>query len=187
MVRMVVIFTVVSLLACCTKSSKPDELRSDRGYTIFFAESYYVDVEVSFEDAWVAVLAALEGLGWDVDSRIEASGAITTKEATVGTNRDRYACRQWPGSRTRVDEMTSKLALHLGSEDGRVTRVRALADIRGRYVYVTSRGEEKVGGWWPCTSTGEMESELFDDVLLRLEPLRYDPPVYRKWEPRRDR
>jgi hypothetical protein len=78
--------------------------------------------------------------------------------------------------------MTARLAVHVGSDDGDVTRVRALADIQGRYVYVTSRGEERVGGWWPCTSTGEMESELFDAVLLRLEPLKYVPPVYRKWK-----
>jgi hypothetical protein len=182
MVRAFVLFVMLPLLACCTKSSKPEEFRSDRGHVVFFAESYYIDVELSFEDVWPTVLAALDDLDWVVDGQSEPSGEITTKEMTIGTNRDRYACRQWPGSRTRVDEMTSKLSLHVASDDGVVTRIRVLADINGRYIYIGSSGEEKVGGWWPCTSTGEMESEFFDALLVRLEPLKYDPPVYRKWE-----
>lgn len=181
---MIVMFTMVSFLVSCSKSSKPDDFRSDRGYTVFFAGSYYIDVEVPFEDAWGTAIAALNDLEWEVDVQSETSGQITTKELTIGTNRDRYACRQWPGSRTRVDEMSSKLSLQIGSDDGTVTRVRALADIRGRYVYVASTGEEKVGGWWSCTSTGELESELFDAFLLRLEPLKYEAPVYRKWKSR---
>jgi hypothetical protein len=181
MVRTLTLITVVSLLVSCTKSSTPDEFRSDRGYVVSFAESYYIDVQVPFDEVWAVALAALGDLGWVVDTQIETSGVITTTEMTVGTNRDRYACRQWPGSATRVDEMTAKLALHVGSEDGAVTRVRALADIQGRYTYIASRGQEKIGGWWPCTSTGEMESEFFDALLLRLEPLKYEAPVYRKW------
>ncbi len=182
MARSTAILLALSLLSSCTKSSKLEELRSDRGYVVTFAESYYVDVEVPFDDTWATVLAALSDVGWTVETEVETSGLITTEETPIGTNRDRYACRQWPGSRTRVDEMTSKLAIHLGSDDGTVTRIRALADIKGRYTYLTSRGDEKVGGWWQCTSTGEIESELFDAVLLRLEPLKYDPPVYRKWK-----
>lgn len=175
------IFLVVS----CTKTSKPEEFRSDRGYKIMFEESYYVVVDVPFEDAWMAVLLSLEDLDWTVGTQIETSGMIATEEQTIGTNRDRYACRQWPGSRTRVDEMKCKLAVHVGSADGGATRIRASTSIEGRYVYLSSNGEEKIGGWWQCTSTGAIEGELFDAVLSRLEPLQYDQGVYRRWMSRR--
>jgi hypothetical protein len=184
MQRGTIVLAALFLLSACGKPSTPDEFRSDQGYVILYAESYYVDVEVPFQNAWSAVRAALNDYGWEIDTEAETSGAMTTKEQTIGTNRDRYACRQWPGSTTRVDEMNAKLSIHVGSGDGRVTRIRALADINGRYIYLTSWGEEKVGGWWPCTSTGELESELFDATLTRLEPLRYVPPVYRKQKPR---
>jgi hypothetical protein len=181
MIRVTAMLMALSLICSCTKTVTPEELRTQRGYTYFFTESYYIDVGVPFDDAWAATLAALQDLGWTVDMEVETSGLITTKETTIGTNRDRYACRQWPGSATRVDEMEAKLVIHAGSEDGTIIRITALADINGRYTYINSRGEEKVGGWLPCTSTGEMESELFDAVLLRLEPLKYVAPVYRKW------
>ena len=180
--RLTTIILALSLLSSCTKSTKPAVLRSDHGYAVSFSESYYVDVEAPFEDAWATVVASLEDLEWTVATAVETSGLIATEETTIGTNRDRYACRQWPGSNTRVDEMTCKLTVHVGSDDGEVTRIRALADIKGRYTYISSSGEEKVGGWLPCTSTGEIETELLDTVLMRLEPLKYESPVYRKWK-----
>ena len=169
------------LLISCTKSSKPEKFLSDRGYQVFFDQSYYVELEMPFDDVWATVVVALQDIGWNVDAQTEISGMMTTGMATIGTNRDRYACREWPGSRTRVDEMRCKLAVHVAAENETVTRVRASADIEGRYVYFTTRGDEKVGGWWPCSSTGKIESELFDALLSRFEPLKYDPPVYRRW------
>jgi len=165
----------------CTRSTKSEEIVSHHGYTFFFEREYYVDVEASFDDVWATVLSSLGDLEWTVDSQVETAGMITTKEATIGTNRDRYACRSWPGSATRVDEMRCTLAVHLGTTEGTVTRVRAFANLEGRYLYVSSVGEEKVGGWWPCTSTGEIEGEFFDALLSRLEPLKFESPVYRKW------
>jgi hypothetical protein len=169
------------LLISCTKSSKPEKFLSDRGYQVFFDQSYYVELEMPFADVWATVLVALQDLDWNVDTQTETAGMIMTGTATIGTNRDRYACPEWPGSATRVDEMRCKLAVHVAHENETVTRVRASTDIHGRYVYLTSRGDEKVGGWWPCTSTGKIESELFDALLSRFEPLKYDPPVYRRW------
>jgi hypothetical protein len=172
---------VLSLLAVvsCTKTSKPEEFRSDRGYRIMFDEAYYVTVDTPFEDAWSAVRKALEDLGWPIASEDEPSGMIATDEIEIGTNRDPYACRQWPGSLTRVDEMKCRLTVHVGAEDGQLMRIRAATHIEGRYVYLSSNGEEKVGGWWECTSTGEIESEFFDAVLSHLEPLKYNNQIYR--------
>jgi len=178
---------VLSLLVVvsCAKSSKPEEFRSDGGYKILFDESYYVAVGVPFEDAWMAVLLSLADLDWPVRTQIETSGMIATEEITIGTNRDPYACRQWPGSQTRVDEMKCKLVALVGSEDGVVTRIRVSTSIEGRYVYVSSEGDEKIGGWWRCTSTGEIEGELLDAILSRLEPLQYQQGLYRRGSSRR--
>ena len=180
MSRITAVILSIVFFSSCAKTSKPDEFRSDRGYKILVDESYYVALEVPFEDAWAAVRMSLEELGWTVATEIETSGMIATEETTIGTNRDPYACRQWPGSRTRVDEMKCRLSVQVGSDDA-VTRIRASTHIEGRYVYLSSSGEEKIGGWWECTSTGEIEGELFDAVLSRLEPLKYEPPVYRRW------
>lgn len=170
----------IILSASCAKTSKPEEFRSDRGYKIFFDQSYYIALEVPFEDAWSAVRMSLADLDWNVETEIETSGMIATEEQTIGTNRDPYACRQWPGSQTRIDEMKCRLSVQVGSDEG-VTRIRASTHIEGRYVYISSTGEEKIGGWWECTSTGEIEGELFDAVLSRLEPLKYESSVYRRW------
>jgi hypothetical protein len=172
----------LALLAAisCARSSQPEEVVSDRGYKFLFEKDYYFDVELPFEDVWANVLSALEDLEWETDSEVQTAGMIVTKETTIGTNRDRYACRQWPGSATRVDEMRCRLAIQVGSGDGTITRVRAFANLEGRYLYISSIGDERVGGWWPCTSTGVIEAELFDDLLSRLEPLIYSPPVYRR-------
>ncbi len=167
------------LVSSCTKSSKRDEVVSDRGYAILADDAFYVIVEVPYEDAWVNALLALEDLDWPIDTETDASGFTTTEVVEMGTNRDRYACRVWPGSRTRVDALRSKLVVHIESVSATVTKVRALANIEGRYVYWNSRGEEKVGGWWQCTSMGEIESELFDAFLTRFEPIWYDQPVFR--------
>jgi hypothetical protein len=175
-----VLVLVIIVSASCTKTSKPEEFRSDRGYRIFFDRSFYVTLEVPFEDAWSAVRWSLGDLDWVVETEIESSGMIATAEQTIGTNRDPYACRQWPGSQTRVDEMKCRLSVRVGTENN-LTLVRASTHIEGRYVYLSSTGEEKIGGWWECTSTGEIEGELIDAVLSRLEPLRYESSVYRRW------
>jgi hypothetical protein len=177
--KIVALVLSVAVSASCAKTSKPDEFRSDRGYEIFFEESYYVTLDVAFEDVWSAVRMSLADLDWNVADEVESSGMIATDEQTIGTNRDPYACRQWPGSQTRIDELKCRLTVQIGTEDD-LTRIRASTRIEGRYVYLSSTGEEKIGGWWECTSTGEIEGELFDAVLSRLEPLRYDPPVYRR-------
>ncbi|MBP2680597.1 MAG: hypothetical protein H6Q78_460 [Candidatus Krumholzibacteriota bacterium] len=179
MCRIAVLVLAIIVSASCSKTSKPDEFRSDRGYRILFDESYYVTLDVPFEDAWSAVRMSLEDLGWSVENEVETSGIIETEETTIGTNRDPYACRQWPGSRTRVDEMTCRLSVQVSEESG-AARIRASTHIAGRYVYLSSTGEEKIGGWWECTSTGEIEGELFDAVLSRLEPLRYESSLYRR-------
>jgi hypothetical protein len=178
-VALVVLFAFASY--SCTRSTKPDEIVSHHGYRFFFEKDYYVDVEASFDDVWATVISSLGDLEWRIDSQVETAGMIITKEETIGTNRDRYACRSWPGSATRVDEMRCTIAVHVGASEGAATRVRAFANLEGRYLYVSSVGEEKVGGWWPCTSTGEIEGEFFDALLSRLEPLKFVSPVYRKW------
>ncbi len=179
--RIAVALVAVVALSSCTKLLKSNEFVSDRGYKIAFDKSYYVEVELPFDDVWATLHVVLPELGWTVATDIETSGTIATEEATIGTNRDRYACREWPGSATRVDEMRCKIAIHVRRESDTVTRVEALADISGRYVYLSSTGEEKVGGWWQCNSTGAIESELFDAFLTRFEPLKYEAPVYHRW------
>jgi hypothetical protein len=168
------------LVSACTKSSKPDEIVTNRGYAVLADDAFYVTVEAPYEDARATALLALEDLDWTIDTEADASGFITTGVLEMGTNRDRHACRGWPGSRTRVDLLRSKLVVHIEPVSDTVTKVRALANIEGRYVYWSSTGEEKIGGWWQCTSTGEIESELFDALLTRFEPIWYDPPVFRR-------
>ena len=177
--RLAVALVCLLLVSSCTRSSKRDEVVSDRGYAISADDAFYVIVEAPHEDAWMNVLLALEDLGWPIDTETDASGFITTEVVEMGTNRDRYACREWPGSRTRVDLLRSKLVVHIESVSDTVTRVRAFTNIEGRYVYWNSLGEERVGGWWQCTSTGEIESELFDAFLTRFEPIWYDRSVFR--------
>ncbi|UCH83988.1 MAG: hypothetical protein JSW50_16390, partial [Candidatus Latescibacterota bacterium] len=59
------------------------------------------------------------------------------------------------------------------------------ADIEGRYVTSGSGSVERVAGWFRCVSTGQMEGEVFDAVLGRLEPLWYDNIIYRRGAPGR--
>lgn len=178
-IRFIITFVCVLIASSCAKSSKPDDVVSDRGYPISFDETFYVVVETSFDDAWARARAALEDLGWPIDTESETSGMVTTDVVEMGTNRDRYACRQWTGSRTRLDVLRCKLIVQVTPSDETAIRVRARADIEGRYVYWTSRGDERVGGWWQCTSTGEIESEFFDAFLARFEPLQYEEPLFR--------
>ena len=180
MSRIAALVLSLVLLSSCTKTSKPEEFRSDKGYKIFFDRSYYITLDVPYEDAWSTVRMSLGDLDWVVESEDETSGTIETEDQTVGTNRDPYACRRWPGSLTRIDEMQCRLRVQVSSENG-LTLIRAATRIQGRYVYLSSTGEERIGGWWECTSTGEIEGELFDAVLSRLEPLKYESPVYRRF------
>lgn len=180
MQRTLVMLAAILFLGSCGGSSNPDRFRSDQGYEVYYNDLYYVNVEVPFEDAWAAVRIALRELEWEIESEDVVSGTVITREQTIGTNRDRYACRQWPGSTTRVDEMGAKLSIHVGQDDSMITHIRAMADIQGRYTYISSTGEERIAGWWSCVSTGELESELFDAALVKLEPLRFVAPVYKR-------
>ena len=183
MSRIARILVNLVLASSCSKSANPDKIVSDHGYPFLFDETYYVDVEIPYEDAWVNIFFALEDFEWPIEYESKTTGTITTETVDIGTNRDRYACRQYLDSRTRVDAMTCQLRVQVSRVDEVVTRVRILADIRGRYVYLTSRGDEKVGGWWQCSSTGEIEGEIFDSFLSRVEPIKYVAPVYRRWSP----
>lgn len=179
--RIACILVILVVASSCSKTATPDNVVTDHGYTFLFDETYYVDVEIPYKDAWFNILYALEDYEWPIEYDSELSGTITTEQTDIGTNRDRYACRQYMDSRTRVDAMTCRLRVQVSPVDEIVTRIRIQAEIQGRYVYVTSRGDEKVGGWWKCTSTGEIEGEIFDSFLSRVEPIKYVAPVYRPW------
>ena len=185
MIRCAFILVILGLLLSCSNSADPDRIMSDRGNPYLFDETYFIDVEVPYEDAWFNLLYSIEELAWPIEYESKTAGTITTGTLDIGTNRDRYACRQWLDSRTRVDKMTCKLQIQVAPGDNGVTRIRIQAEIRGRYVYVSSRGDERVGGWWLCTSTGEVEGEIFDSFLSRTEPLKYVAPVYRRVSPGR--
>ncbi len=178
--RIAHILVIVFLASSCSKSANPDKVMSDYGNAFLFDETYYINIEIPYEDAWFNVLFALEDFDWPIEYESQTSGTITTEMTNIGTNKDRYACRDFMDSRTRVDAMTCQLRVQVTRVDEHVTRIRILADIRGRYVYATSMGDEHVGGWWKCTSTGEIEGEIFDSFLSRVEPVRYVAPVYRR-------
>ncbi len=181
--RIARILLVLIVASSCSKSANPDNVLTDHGYTFLYDEVFYVDIEISYEDAWFNILYALEDYEWPIEYDSQTSGTITTELTDIGTNRDRYACRNYLDSRTRVDAMACKLRVQVSPVNEIVTRIRIQAEIRGRYVYVSSRGDERVGGWWECTSTGEIEGEIFDSFLSRVEPIKYVAPIYRPWSP----
>jgi hypothetical protein len=178
--RIARILVILILASSCSKSANPDKIMSDYGNAFLFDETYYINIEISYEDAWFNILFALEDFEWPIEYESQTSGTIKTEMTDIGTNKDRYACRDFMDSRTRVDAMTCRLCVQVARVDELVTRIRIQADIRGRYVYGTSRGDEHVGGWWTCTSTGKIEGEIFDSFLSRVEPVRYVAPVYRR-------
>ena len=110
---------------------------------------------------------------------------IRTELLTMGTNRDRYACREWPGSTARVDQLRARLQIRIAGLSDGTTSLSVNAEVEGRYVTAGSGTIERIAGWFQCVSTGEIEGEIFDGVLGRLEPLWYDDPVFRRGAPAR--
>ncbi|UCH82672.1 MAG: hypothetical protein JSW50_09310, partial [Candidatus Latescibacterota bacterium] len=114
MIRLKPICTVIvaiGILLSCSKSNKPDVVESDRGYAIYFDEGFFVKLDMPKEDVWWTVLEVLEAYGWPVESALEDAGTIQTETLNVGTNRDQYACREWPGATARVDQLRAALRI----------------------------------------------------------------------------
>jgi hypothetical protein len=129
---------------------------------------------------WWTVVEVLEAYDWPIESAVEDAGIIRTEVLTMGTNRDRYACREWPGATARVDQLRARLQIRVAASSDGTCSLRVDATIEGRYVTSGSGTIERVAGWFDCVSTGEIEGEVFDAVLGRLEPLWYDDPVFRR-------
>ncbi|MEJ2721220.1 MAG: hypothetical protein P8181_08765 [bacterium] len=173
------------LLVSCSKTKKPDIVLSDAGYPISYENGFYVTLDVPVEDIWWTLLEVLERYGWPIESAVEDTGTIRTELVTMGTNRDKYACRQWPGSTARVDQLRARLYIRVAAHPNGTSTLEINAGIEGRYVTAGAGTVERVAGWFPCTSTGEIEGEVFDAVLGRLEPIWYDNSVYRRGAPTR--
>jgi hypothetical protein len=131
------------------------------------------------------VIEVLEAYDWPVETALEDGGTIRTERLTMGTNRDRYACREWIGSTARVDQLRAQLQIRIAGLPDGTSSLGVNAEVEGRYVTSGYGTEERIAGWFRCVSTGEIEGEVFDAVLGRLEPIWYDAPVYRRGTPTR--
>jgi hypothetical protein len=122
----------------------------------------------------------------------EASLAVTTAYVAIGTNDDAGACYlsgagfsqfKRPDTQAVLTEMRCRLIIRLAPSGEATTQVRALAEVQGKFNVRDLRETGREGSiteWLGCESTGEIEREFFDSFLTRLEPTRYDPPVYRR-------
>ncbi|UCG53356.1 MAG: hypothetical protein JSW58_07330 [Candidatus Latescibacterota bacterium] len=173
------------LFLSCTRAHRPDVVTSAAGYQLSYDDGWFVTIEVPFEDAWWTVVGVLEEYGWTIEGMTEESGSIATEQLTMGTNRDPYACRRWPGSTARVDRLRAQLILHLSPLSDGAVILRINAVVEGRYVTAGSGVVERIAGWFDCNSTGRIEGEIFDAFLNRLEPIWYDSQVYRRGAPAR--
>jgi hypothetical protein len=183
MVRLASALIFVVLLVSCSKTQKPDVVLSDRGYPISHDGGFLVKIDIPVEDVWWPLIEILDAYGWQIEFSVEEDGTIQTELLTMGTNRDRYACREWPGSTARVDQLRARLHIRVAALPDGTSSLEINADIEGRYVTRGSGTVERVAGWFPCASTGEIEGEVFDAVLGRLEPIWYDDPIFRRGAP----
>lgn len=172
------IVILLSLLSC-GKPSGPDTIRTDRGYTIAFEDAWVAIVEAKYADAYWAVGEAVQRLGWTIRLSNEKTGDMVTDDIEIGSNRDPYACDVWFRHEAAVlDEVRCTLEINVVPMSQTLTKITANAKIRGKFI-TTGPGGGGIG-WLDCVSTGKIEGEFFDAVLGEFEPLRYDPPVYRR-------
>jgi hypothetical protein len=184
MVRLFSALIVLCILFSCSKTHKTEVVYSDRGYPVLYDDGFFVKLDMPIENLWWTMIEVLEAYDWPVESALEIDGSIRTELLVMGTNRDRYACREWIGSSARIDQLRARLEIQLtGLSDG-TSSLAVNAEIEGRYV-TTSGTEERIAGWFQCASTGEIEGEIFDAVLGRLEPIWYDDPIFRQGAPAR--
>lgn len=185
MVRFLSALIILGLLFSCSKNHKPDVVYTDRDYPVLFEEGFFVKLDMPVEDVWWTMIEVLEAYDWPIESAMEDAGMIRTEMMTMGTNRDKYACREWPGSAARVDQLRARLQIRIiGLPDG-TSSLGVNAEVEGRYVTGRSGMEERVAGWFQCVSTGEIEGEVYDAVLSLLEPIWYDDPIFRRGVPAR--
>ena len=156
----------LSLSISCTGARKPEAEVTERGYIVSFDEDWYVIVEVPFEEAWGNILHAFRDQEWPVEAEDRVSLSITTEYVTIGINKHAGACYlsrarflpfQRPGARSELTEMRSRLIVHLTPSGGAATKVRALAEVEGRFVLLDTHERGREGSsteWQSCESTG---------------------------------
>jgi len=191
MSRIAAAVLVPLLVASCIGARKPDTETTDRGRIVFYDEDWYVIVERPFEEAWGTALAALQDRQWPAGTEDRVALTVTTGYVAIGTNDKAGICSvsqarfsPFQSSETQLTptEMRCRLIVHLSPSDETTTKVDALAEVQVKFAIRDSRDSGREGSateWLNCDSTGEIERKFFDVFLTRLEPIRYDPPVYR--------
>lgn len=197
MFRLTAILLTLCLFISCTGARKPGA--SKRGYTVSFDHAWYVIVEIPIEEAWGNALYSLQAQAWPVEVEDRASLTITTKHVTFGPRGDvgscdvpraRFSPFQTTGTRLELMEVRCRLNVRLTRLGENETKINTLAEVEKNYAVIEDKHAQDYKqdrdnrgvrtGWQPCESTGEIEMEFFDAFLTRLEPISYDPPVYRR-------
>jgi len=176
----------------CTGARKPNV--TDRGYTVSFDENWYVTVEVPFEEAWGTAISALHDQQFSVETQDRTSLTIRTqfstgRGATTGCvppgtmfSPFKTSQMQW-----QITDIRCRLIVRPVPSGETTTKVDVLAKVQAKFALWErtsaqySRQGQSGTDWLDCeSSSGQIEKQFFDAFLTRLEPIRYDPPVYRR-------
>lgn len=192
MLRIVATLVTLSLFISCTAARKPDTEVTDRGHTVSVEKDWYIVAEVPFDEAWAATISALQAEQWPGETEDRVTLTVTTGYMAIGTNAKAGTCTvsgarfsPFQSSETQLTptEMRCRLVVHMTPSGEAATKVSALAEVQVKFAIQEARQSGREGSsteWLDCDSTGEIEREFFDGFLSRIEPIRYDPPVYRR-------